>query len=789
MDSTVMQCDLNRVIEYMPSGAIARFRVGTRDTSARVEVSICAPGVVRYRMLLEGDTTSDNIDLLAPGWQSSDAVIQSTELQGKIVLESRGTVVEVHREPWRVVVLGADSNPLVSEAPLDVNVRGVHQSKPTGFDLEDGRAIRCRVTLTLDPEDHLFGLGEKPTDFDKRGQEIVCWNRNAYGAGTERTYKNVPLVVSNRRYGVFLNDARRSVWRLGCESNFATTIEVEGPGMDLFILTGETLKDVLAKYADLTGHSPVPPRWSFSPVVSLGAAGLPWEQLNEKAMLELAKEIRRRELPCDILHIDTPWMGDAGYCNFEWDRVRWPHPEDMIAALRRLDFRLCLWESPCIDIRTDMYREGTEKGFLLKRENGTAYNDNLVWISPARKDGSEEHIEKGYDPGGIIDFSNPKAVEWWKEKHRALLEMGVATFKSDFGEEIPVDALFANGKTGREMRNAYPLLYHKATFEAVAECTDRPVLLCGRAGFAGSQRMPVQWDGDPAGDFPSLAATIRAGLSYGMSGVPFWAILLGGFTMGEHPREQYVRWVQTGLLISHCLYQGSAGVLPWLHGEEVFRIVQKFHQLRYRLLPYLYSLSLEAARRGIPIMRPLVLEFEDDPGSLATELEFMLGPSLLVVPVLNPEGRVNVYLPPGTWYDLWSGEEFHGPSVRKLTVGLDQMPIYVRSNAILPTAEAGDIIPDLWDPLTIELYPEASGRLEIPEDGGRVTTEIDVSREHGSRIEAHGPERVWRFLVREIECPSHVHVSSKGNNEWKYLRDKRAVEIKAGPSEHVEALL
>jgi alpha-D-xyloside xylohydrolase len=459
----------------------------------------------------------------------------------------------------------------------------------------------------------------------------------------------------------------------------------------------------------------------------------------------------------------------------------------MIDTLQERNFKLCLWESPCIDVRTSMYREAVEKGYLLKRKDGTPFIANLVWVSPARKKQSQEYKERTYDPGGIIDFSNPDAVEWWKAKHRTLLDMGVATFKSDFGEEIPEDTHFFNGKTGKEMHNAYPLLYHNTTFETIAEFTERPTLLCGRAGFAGSQRMPVQWDGDPAGDFPSLASTIRAGLSYGMSGVPFWAILLGGFESGNNPREQYVRWVQTGLLISHGLYQGSAGVLPWVHGEEVFQIVKKFHELRYRLLPYIYAVSSEASKCGVPVMRPLVLEFEDDPGSLATDLEYMLGPFLLITPVLNAEGMVNVYLPPGTWYDLWDGQEAHGPGVQRLTIGLDRVPIYVRADAILPTAEAGDTIPDLWDPLTIEVYPQASGRLEIPEERGRPATVIAVSHGQGMTIEAHGPERVWRFLVRGVvEEPSHVTISSRGDTEWAHIEERNCLEVTAGPTQHVE---
>jgi len=345
-----------------------------------------------------------------------------------------------------------------------------HVPQPaTGFESEGQGPSKCHVTFTLHPEEHLFGLGEKFTAFDKRGQRIVCWNRNPAGAATELAYKNIPFLVSSRRYGLFLNDTRRSVWDLGTRSNFGCSVEVEGPEIDLFIIVGDNLKQVLSRYAVLTGHAPLPPRWSFGVWMNLGTTDLEWPSLNQKSMLDLADEIRRRKLPVDVLHIDTYWMGDDGYCGFEWDKKRWPDAKGMIAELRKRGFRLCLWEAPYIDTQTAAFREAAQKGYLLKRADGTPYIANLVWISPPRRTKeNRQFIEQFYDPGGVYDYSNPEAVEWLKQKHRHSLEMGVATFKPDFGEEIPEDAHFANGKTGKEMHNAFPLLYQRAVFESSA---------------------------------------------------------------------------------------------------------------------------------------------------------------------------------------------------------------------------------------------------------------------------------------------------------------------------------
>ena len=431
-----------------------------------------------------------------------------------------------------------------------------------------------------------------------------------------------------------------------------------------------------------------------------------------------------------------------------------------------------------------MYREGAEKGYLLKRADGSVYDVNLVIQSSKRR---RQYVESFYDPGGIVDFSNPEAVQWYKEKHRPLLEMGVAVFKTDFGEEIPEDAHFANGKTGKEMHNAYPLLYNRAVFEVTGEYTDRP-MVWGRSGYAGIQRTPVQWSGDPLPDLLSLAATIRAGLSFGMSGVPFWTFDLGGFK-GEPTPHDYVRWVQVGLLLSHSRFHGTTPRLPWNLGEEVFGIVQRWVQTRYRLLPYIYSAALEATRTGLPVMRPLALEFQGDPGSWAVQHQYLLGPSLLVAPVLSEDDRVDIYLPPGTWYDLWTGEKVIGPATLARTVGLDTLPVYVRSSAILPTGPVSDTVPDLWDPLTIQIYPQAQGRLEIPEEGGRPSTVVQASRSRAITIQARGPRRGWRLLLQDTQRPEQVAVSATGRSTWRYDEVSRTLEVDVEPCEGLELTL
>lgn len=765
------------------SGA-AWFDVETEGPTARVELSVPAPGVVRYRIHPSGAPQPDRFDLLVPGWAPGPAGLELTERDEDIVLEAYGTRVEVRRDPWTVSVSDRHGRAAFFEYPADLNARGDSQSKPSGFDEGEDDAARTRVTFGLDAGERLFGLGEKFTAIDKRGQQLVAWNRNPYGAGTELAYKNIPFMVSSRGYGLFLNDTRRSVWTLGSESNFAATIEVEGDGLDLFVIIGPSMKDVLSKYADLTGHAPLPPRWSFGVWISPLGEHLTGNPVDQQSIIDLAEELRRREFPSEVLHLDPFWMRDGNYSDLVWDREWFPDPERMIESLREKGFRLCLWEHPYIDKRSEMYREGAEKGYFITREDGTVYDSALV--IKAMRGKRTEYGEQFYDPGGIVDFSNPDAAEWYKSKHRPLLEMGVAAFKTDFGEEIPEDGLFANGKTGAEMHNAYPLLYNQAVFEVTREYTDQPVVW-GRSSFAGIQRYPIRWSGDPVSDFPSLAATLRGGLSQGMSGDPFWTFDLGGYK-GEPTPEAYVRWVQAGMLLSHSRFHGTTPRMPWHFGEEIFEIVKRYAHLRYRLLPYIYGLSLESTRTNVPVMRPLGLEFEDDPGSMSIQTEYLLGPWILVAPVLNPEGEVQLYLPPGDWYDLWTGEKKHGPSACRLSVDLDVMPVYVRGDAILPFAEVSETVPDLWDPLRFDIYPHADGQFEIPEEGGLPPTvaRVGIGGSKEKEVVARGPERAWNFVFRDADQPGEVSIAAAADSRWEYDPAARNLEIHVGRCESVE---
>jgi len=431
--------------------------------------------------------------------------------------------------------------------------------------------------------------------------------------------------------------------------------------------------------------------------------------------------MREERVPCDVIHIDPYWMRyhEGHHGDLEWDESAFPDPRGMIAELKALGFRLSLWASPYVPLDSQMRAEGEQKGFLLKA-----------------KDGGGPSLVHGFaKPSAAVDFTNPDAVEWFKAKNRRLLEMGVAVIKTDFAEDMPDDAVPHDGTSAEQLHNLYPLLYQRAVFEATKEVHGYG-LIWGRSGYAGSQRYPVQWGGDPGCTFDDMAASLRGALSWILSGAAFASFDMGGFfgipTLTDPPSpELYVRWSQMGLLFSHARAHGhTAPREPWAYGEPALSIFRKYAQLRYRLLPYLYA----AARRapdGVPLARPLVFDHPADPTTWHIDDEYMLGPDLLVAPMFKPRGSREIYLPAGAWYDFWTDRRFVGAGWITYEAELETLPLFARAGAVIP------IGPDLqyanergWDPLSFDAYPAGDGvsEMELTDDHRRLHLTMRIDR-------------------------------------------------------------
>ncbi|HZO26032.1 MAG TPA: TIM-barrel domain-containing protein, partial [Chloroflexota bacterium] len=651
--------------------------------------------------------------------QESGLRIDVQERDGVISIWIADMLVEITKKPWELVLKNRYGYQILREHRADTNLRGWRRASWLGY----RRGLDDKVTgtfeaLALAPDEHIYGLGEKFMPFDRRGQKIESWNYNTWGATNERAYKNIPFFVSSRGYGVFLNTTFKTTWDIGsgATSSISTQIETEDDRLDLFFIWGPRIADVLTRYTELTGRPPVPPRWSFGFWQSKCTYSS-WDEV-----WEIVRKARAERVPTDVVHLDPPWLRDRMYADLVWDEARFPDPAGNLARLRAEGIRISLWLQPWIPEESEVFAEGLEQGAFATREDGSVYfyAPTIPGRPPSRC--------------GIVDFSSPTGREWYIQKILGLIEQGVSAFKTDFGEAIPEDAVFANGMRGAEMHNLYPLLYNAVFYEAFERSGRADDLVCwGRSGWAGIQRYPVSWSGDMLCNFPSMTCTLWSGLSFSLSGVAFWSHDIGGF-MGETNPELYVRWAQWGLLSSHSRAHGTANREPWSQGEQALTIFREFDELRYQLIPYLYSLAHEAHQTGLPLMRPMVLEFQDDPATHTINSQYLLGPSLLVAPVLE-QGLTSrqTYLPRGTWYNFWTDTAYEGGRwIHLPTQALEMMPLFVKAGTILPLGpiqqHTGELAAEHGGPdeITLRVYPlslpnpaRAEGALH--EDGGTTT--------------------------------------------------------------------
>lgn len=673
--------------------------------------------------------------------------------------------------PWsleegtdRFLILTDELEISVQRQPLLIEFRDPKTHRAINSDgrpmLYDPNGAAVAAVKKFGLEEHFYGLGEKAARLDKRRGGFEMWNSDTpgYGEGTDPIYQSVPFYMGwlqGAAYGIFFDNSFRGHFDFGQSDQRYSSFAAEGGEMNYYFFQGPGMKKILGRYADLTGHMPLPPRWT------LGHQQSRWSYYPDALVEEIARRYREEDLPLDAVHLDIHYMN--GYRVFTWDPKFFPDPLGLLSRLRQQGVKVVTIVDPGVkyqpptkpaaatprpelapqDDNYYAYDQGLANGYFLKRRDGSLYIGE-VW------------------PGEsvFVDYSLPAASRWWGDLHRAYLDYGVAGIWNDMNE--PADFKDRTGEkqmsvvyhdagersTHAKNRNIFALLMAKATYEGLERLApERRPYVITRAGYAGIQRYSTMWTGDTTSTWETLALSLPMLQTLGLSGEPFVGTDTGGF-QGRSDGELLARWYQLSFLTPFCRnHKISNGndQEPWRFGKHYEDIIRRYLKLRYRLLPFLYTVLEQAHRTGVPFFRPLLLNYQGDPSALTLDDQFMIGDDLLAAPVLAAGATARpVYLPAGSWYDYWTGARRAGGKVVRVEAPLETVPLFVRAGAIIPMGPEMNYVGEKpVDPLTLEIYPDEKGRASASwyEDDGVSPdykkgvfrrTSVDVSRSGGA---------------------------------------------------------
>ena len=424
--------------------------------------------------------------------------------------------------------------------------------------------------LLIDVDEYVYGLGERFTPFVKNGQTVEMWNEDG-GTASEIAYKNIPFYITNKGYGVLVDNEGDVAYEIASEKVERIQFSVEGERLDYYFISGKSPMGTVEKYTELTGKPALPPAWSFGLWLTTSFT----TDYDENTTSGFIQGMADRDIPLHVFHFDCYWMEAFEWCNFKWDPNVTTDPKSMLQRYHDKGLNICVWINPYIGQKSCLFEEGREKGYLLKRTDGSVWQTDL------------------WQPGmGLVDFTNPDACAWYQSKLKTLLDMGVDCFKTDFGERVPVkDIVYFDGSDPVKMHNYYTYLYNQTVFQLLEEERGKgEAVLFARSATVGGQKFPAHWGGDCSATYVSMAETLRGGLSLSLSGFGFWSHDISGFEQTA-PADIYKRWCQFGLLSSHSRLHGSSSYrVPWLFDDEACVILKEFVNLKCRLMPYLLSL-------------------------------------------------------------------------------------------------------------------------------------------------------------------------------------------------------
>ncbi len=651
-----------------------------------------------------------------------------TEDEEKIRIESGSLALIITKEYWSMTY-ERNGEVITKSSGRDL---AFMKTDWNGFAYDKGGAdAYMRQELGLSVGELVYGMGERFTAFTKNGQSVDIWNEDG-GTSTYQSYKNIPFYLTNRGYGVFVNHPEKVSFEVGTEQVSKVEFSVPGESMEYFLINGPTMKEVLERYTSLTGKPSLPPQWTFGLWLSTSFT----TNYDEKTVMSFIDGMEERGIPLQVFHFDCFWMKDFHWSDFVWDSRVFPDPKGMLSRIKEKGLKVCVWINSYIAQESCLFAEGMEKGYFVKRKNGDVWQWDM------------------WQPGmALVDFTNPAACKWFQDKLEVLLDMGVDCFKTDFGERIPTeDVVYYDGSDSVKMHNYYTYLYNKTVYELLQRKRGKDdAVLFARSATAGGQKFPVHWGGDCWSNYEAMAESMRGGLSLTMSGFGYWSHDIGGFEDTSTP-DVYKRWAAFGLLSTHSRFHGSTSYrVPWAYDDEAVDVVRFFIKLKLSLTPYLYSSAVRTSRTGVPMMRSMVLEFENDPVCQYLDRQYMLGDSLLVAPIFNDRGEAYYYLPEGTWTNYLTGETVEGGVWRKEHHDYMSIPLWARENTILPVnyglKHAADSYKEGLELKVIGLKDQAE--TTVYEDQKEIL-QVSVAKDGGKiSIKAAGDQA---FTLRFVNC-------------------------------------
>jgi alpha-D-xyloside xylohydrolase len=728
------------VVETGPASVLLKATTSAGE-ELFVSLAAVAEGVVRAHLSADpaARPAAEKIIELVNAGTYADATVT---VDGGTVTVDAGSVRAVATlGEWSLRYEDGSGRLLVAQNPGEIDISGRLRTLPFGRSIVDGEPAAYHESFVAPPDEAYAGFGERFAPLNARGQRPVIWNFDAFGSESIRAYKNVPIYLSDRGYAVLVNSGAPVEFDMAQATHGAVEIVVPDAALEYFVIAGPAPAEILDRYDGLTSRPVLPPKWAFGTWISSG-----FFVDSEDRVRDRAKKIRERDIPCDVLHLDTFWQHEPYWSDLQWDPAQFPDPEQMLSDLADQGFKVCLWMNSYISHKSPLFEEASQKGYFLKTADGETYVAD-VW------NGSHE-------ASGIVDFTNPEATAWWKDLLRGPLRAGAALYKTDFAEGVPADAVAFNGMTGTELHNVYTLLYNDAVCEVTREICGYDIVWA-RSSYLGGQRHPAQWSGDVQCTWGGLGGTIRGGLSHGLSGIPFWSHDTGGFN-GRPADDLYIRWAQFGALSPLLRYHGTTTREPWEYSEQVERLAKESLKLRYSLAPYIYSAAVHSARTGEPMLRALCVDNPDDPVAWTADQEYRFGTDLLVAPVNDPSGERRVYLPEGKWIDYWTKEVHEGGRYIATKHGLETFPLFVRYGAIIPRVEPGDTIGDEpFTAITLEVWGAPDRDVTLSDVDGDTKVSVEVSESTATLIST-GPAAISNVNVIEVDGkPEKVQLERK----------------------------